>query len=240
MKCLIGILLATAAAFAQVPETKPADSWADVIARGEYELKAERFDSAVILFTKAVEVARQNTNASHQADSYFYAALARQQQAAAEGRPELLAAAAEFYRQSIAAKPTGAALNNLARIWQSGENSREVAALYDQAIALKDEHRGTYALNYARWLEAQGQFSQAIEKYRLAASLIPDDPDLRKRIVELLSQHSSSEHDTMSYLWDLSCRGEADLVVEQTLKVSENSKFQGQDEQVAILAYALS
>lgn len=108
----------------------------------------------------------------------FYSALMHQQHSADPNvsdaeRQSARAHATKAYEAYLAKNPdSGGALNNLAQLYSQDPASRAKAlALYDRAVALKDERVSVYSINRAKLLAEMGNAPEALQASRAAVRL---------------------------------------------------------------------
>jgi tetratricopeptide (TPR) repeat protein len=129
---------------------------------------------------------------------HFLRGLALQQMAAAAGesgaKARALRQAESEYRKTLELDPrSGAALNNLAALLGASGRADEARELYQKAIDVGDNKmKGTYALNYARFLEPQSP-EAALRMADLAVRSSPDSDKGRAYLTGLYSKYRRGE-----------------------------------------------
>ena len=235
-RVLGGCLLLVVAVTAQAQET--AD---ELTVRGRAALGAARYEEALELFTEA---SSQASDRETEDRLLFYRAVTCQRMAeGAEGdrRQDLLHRSARLYDAYLEARPdSGAATNNLAKVYAALGWNDTAAGLFEQALALEDDKQGLYLKNYAQLLDDAGEWEDATELWSRIVQGQPLSPALQKSMVERFGEAGIEE--LAGYLWELLEAGYARQAARSALDALSDGGGQARDriELLTIVSVALS
>jgi len=185
---------------------------------GREILAAGDHAQATQLFQSGLDSAVADGDTTLQVTYLFNLALTLQAQSLAEPDSSTLSGAATRYLELIELESTsGAARNNLAKIYAQSGQIKEAADQYERAIALGDDRQAFYALNYAGFLEQSGDGAAAIRYYELARAQEPHHPAAHEGLIRLYSSHDVSA--LAAYLWDLVGGGQEIIGTETALEL---------------------
>ena len=235
-RVLGGCLLLVVAVTAQAQET--AD---ELTVRGRAALGAARYEEALELFTEA---SSQASDRETEDRLLFYRAVTYQRMAeGAEGdrRQGLLHRSEKLYDAYLEAHPdSGAATNNLAKVYAALGWNDPAAELFEQALALEDDKQGLYLKNYAQFLDDAGEWEEATELWSRIVQEQPLSPALQKSMVERFGEAGIEE--LAGYLWELLEAGYARQAARSALDALSDGGGQARDrvELLTIVSVALS
>ena len=123
----------------------------------------------------------------------------------AEGdrRQALLHRSAELYDAYLEARPdSGAATNNLAKVYAALGWNETAAELFEQALAVRDdEKQGLYLKNYAQFLDGAGEWEEAKELWSRIVQEQPLSPALQQSMADRFLQAGIEQ--LAGHLWEL-------------------------------------
>ena len=173
-----------------------------LMVRGRDALGAGRNEEAIRLFNDASSDATVRTT---QDRLLFYRAVTYQrlaEDAEGERRQGLLHRSAELYDAYLEAHPeSGAATNNLAKVYAELGWNDTAADLFEQALEAGDDKQGLYLKNYAQFRDDSGEWEQAKELYSRMVQEQPLSPALQKSMAERFGKAGIDEY--AGYLWEL-------------------------------------
>ena len=214
----------------------------ELTVRGREALGAGRYEEALELFTEASSEASDRDTIDR---LLFYRAVTYQRMAEdAEGdrRQALLHRSAKLYDAYLEARPdSGAATNNLAKVYAALGWNDTAAELFEQALAVRDdEKQGLYLKNYAQFLDDAGEWEEAKELYSRMVQEQPLSPALQKSMVERFGKAGIEQ--LTGYLWELLEAGYARQAARSALDVLADGGGQARDriELLIIVSVALS
>jgi tetratricopeptide (TPR) repeat protein len=124
--------------------------------------------------------------------------------------------AEQIYTRAIAADPSrGAAFNNLAVLAATKGDAAGARQNFERAIATDDGHKGFYALNYSKYLQATDK-PAAIEAARIAVAAAPNSALANEQLGSLLWQERPA--DLLPFASDLAARGNTELATRFALQ----------------------
>ena len=229
-------LLLVVAVTAQAQET--AD---ELTVRGRDALGAARYEEALELFTEASSEASDRDTIDR---LLFYRAVTYQRMAeGAEGdrRQGLLHRSEKLYDAYLEARPdSGAATNNLAKVYAALGWNDPAAEFFEQALALEDDKQGLYLKNYAQFLDDAGEWEDATELWSRMVQEQPLSPALQKSMVERFGEAGIEQ--LAGYLWELLEAGYARQAARSALDALSDGGGQARDriELLTIVSVALS
>ena len=123
--------------------------------------------------------------------------------------------------EAAADSATGAQLNNLAVLAVRGGDAAAATKYFEQAIAANDEHKGFYALNYAKFLQPRDKQGAAAAA-RIAVAAAPDSRVALRQLGEALWQANPAE--MLPLALQLVDQGRADIATEFALRCLRSQK----------------
>ncbi len=229
-------LLLVVAVTAQAQET--AD---ELTVRGRDARGAARYEEALELFSEA---SSQASDRDTEDRLLFYRAVTYQRMAeGAEGdrRQGLLHRSEKLYDAYLEARPdSGAATNNLAKVYAALGWNDPAAEFFEQALALEDDKQGLYLKNYAQFLDDAGEWEDATELYSRMVQEQPLSPALQKSMVERFGEAGIEQ--LAGFLWELLEAGYARQAARSSLDALSDGGGQARDriELLTIVSVALS
>lgn len=220
---------------------KAQDRADELMARGREALGAARYEEALELFTEASSEASDRNTVDR---LLFYRAVTYQRMAeGAEGdrREELLRRSARLYDAYLEARPdSGAATNNLAKVYAALGWSDTARELFEQALAKEDDKQGLYLKNYAEFLDEAGEWEKARELYSRIVKEQPLSQGLQATIFERFGKAGVEE--LAGYLWDLLEAGHARRAADGALEALAEGGGEKRDrfELLTVVSVALS
>lgn len=181
----------------------PAQETAEELSmRGRDALGAGRYEEAIGLFNDASTDATVRTT---QDRLLFYRAVTYQrlaEEAVGERRQGLLHRSAQLYDAYLEAHPeSGAATNNLAKVYAALGWNDTAADLFEQALEAGDDKQGLYLKNYAQFRDDSGEWEEARELYSRMVQEQPLSPALQKSMAERFGKAGIEQY--AGYLWEL-------------------------------------
>jgi len=174
----------------------------ELTVRGRGALGAGRYEEALELFNDAFS---QVTDRATQNRLLFYRAVTYQRLAEdAEGdrRQSLLHRSAEFYDAYLEAHPdSGAATNNLAKVYAALGWNDVAAEHFERAVETGDDNQGLYLKNYAQFRDDTGEWEEAKELYSRMVQEQPLSPALQRSMAERFGKAGVDQF--AGYLWEL-------------------------------------
>ena len=221
--------------------TVQAQEKADELTARREALGAGRYEEALELFTKASSEASERDTMDR---LLFYRAVTYQQMAEdAEGdrRQALLQRSARLYDAYLEARPeSGAATNNLAKVYAALGWNDTAAELFEEALAREDDKQGLYLKNYADFLDETGKWEEAKKLYSRIVEEQPVSPALQQTMVERFGEAGTEE--LAGLLWQLLEAGSARQAAGGALDALADGRGDKRDrfELLAIVSAALS
>ena len=209
--------------------------------RGREALGAGRYEEAIELFAKA---SSETSDRDTKDRLLFYRAVTYQRMAeGAEGdrRQGLLHRSARLYDAYLEARPdSGAATNNLAKVYAALGWNDTAAELFEQALAKEDDKQGLYLKNYAQFLDDAGEWEEATELWSRIVQEQPLSPALQKSMVERFGEAGIEQ--LAGYLWELLEAGYARQAARSALDALADGGGKARDriELLTIVSVALS
>lgn len=196
-------LLLVAGATLQAQET------AEVLtAQGREALGAGNNEEALEIFDNAFSLAADRATRDR---LLFYRAVTYQrlaEDADADRREGLLHRSAELYDVYLEAHPdSGAATNNLAKVYAALGWNDVAAEHFERAVETGDDNQGLYLKNFAQFRDSTGDWEEARELYSQLIREQPLSPTLQKSMAERFGKAGVDE--LAGYLWQLLEAGNA-------------------------------
>ena len=179
--------------------------------KGVLALEKRHYQEALTAFSDGYQSAQNSGDQKWQAKFLFYSGLTEQRKAEVTKnigqQQSLLGSAVNYYNQMLRLSPnSGAALNNLAKVYLSLGNVEEAKHSYQQAIELRDKRQWFYALNYSNLLKEKGETQIAL-KYAILAALKQPASLKAHHAVVTLCKESGNTIELIEYLYILMHRG---------------------------------
>jgi len=213
----------------------------ELTTRGREALGAGRYEEALELFTKASSEASDRDTDNR---LLFYRAVTYQrlaEEAEGDRRQAQLERSARLYDAYLEARPeSGAATNNLAKVYAALGWNDTAAELFEQALAIEDDKQGLYLKNYAQFLDEAGEWEEAKEVYSRIVQEQPLSPALQKTMVDRFGEAGTEE--LAGYLWELLEAGYARRAAGSALDALAEGRGQKRErfELLTIVSVALS
>ena len=213
---------------------------------GKQALGAGEYEQALRLFMRGARQAKNVQEKRWQADFYFYMGLTQQQKAESlKENPERRKAfteAVRFYEKALDFHPDlGAALNNIAHIYDQMGLTGQAFRFYLKAIELNDKRRSFYEVSYADSLFDHGELQKALKYYRRVLKFQPDNSHARKKIIDV--SITIGDEGLIPFLWELMESGwiiEAQRGAMQALIEKKWSSRYDREELLALTVVGLS
>lgn len=174
----------------------------ELTAHGREALGAGRNEAALELFDEAFPLASDRATRDR---LLFYRAVTYQrlaEDAESDRRQGLLQRSARLYDAYLEAHPdSGAAVNNLAKVYAALGWGDTAAELFEQALDLEDDKQGLYLKNYAEFLVDAGRWEEAKEVYSRLVREQPLSPELQKTVAKRFGEAGIQQ--LADYLWQL-------------------------------------
>lgn len=214
---------------------------AQEVEAGKLAISARDYERAVDILQQGLDRARENGDADLQATIVFNLGLAHQQWAESalrQGNDTLgrdqLTAAEEHYRNVLAMNPaSGGVYNNLARLYEQLGRNEAATDAYRRAIALDDERKPLFLLNFADFLQRQRQHRAAVDYYLQVLEAQPDNDYAHENLVDTyLAVDAADRTRLIDYLWNTLNDGRELRACGTSLHVLNTAEWEGSGERI--------